>query len=368
MRVTRFFASAFAAFCAVAAPAGAQPFPFQVAAERGMVFLAPSHTSGENDDIISHVREVSPGIVDGFGYLWGGPTNARIAYAAGTAAKLRGRVPQILTVGAWSEGVRPDYDETLQCGGSIGDRRFTAAEVTSGRRQGRTSVWIDMAKPGALLFYDCVGQMYLDRGFDILRFEAPTLVLRYASDPERAAAAYRKIGADMRAYAARAERTVYFIGDPDLARYLRLDAVLVPSRFYHTTLASALRYQNRISRPGIGVGYSYALSPLIVRDTVGAVPAGTKVFFAVDNWDPSQDDLRRFMEVDRDNRRYLIEASARNAQRGGAAFVPPLDHCSGCVPREAVVDPCEVLRNDSTEYNAVRCGDLPVIDRALHHP
>ena len=366
MRIVLFFAFVWAAICTAAGCAGAQSYSFQRAAELGMVYLAASHSSGENDDIVRHVRDVNPGIVDGLAYLWGGPTDARIEYAAATAAKVRQQIPQILTVGAWSEGVRPNYDETLHCGGALGDRRFSVGAIGSGARQGQSSVWVDMAKPQALGFYDCVGQMYLDRGFTILRFEAPTLVLRYSTDPGAAARAYQKVAADMRAYAARQGRSVYFIGDPDLARYLRLDGVYVPSRFYHTRLPSALKYQNRISRPGIGVGYSYALSPLIVRDTVGAVPQGTKVFFAVDNWDPSQDDLRRFMELDRDNRRFLITQSARNARLGGAYFIPPLDHCGGCIPREAVRDPCEVLRDSSTEYNAVRCGDLAAINEALH--
>jgi hypothetical protein len=366
MRTLVFLITALVWLTAVAASAGAQPYSFQQAAELGMVYLAPSHDAGENDRIIRRLSEINPGIVEGLGYLWGGPTEQRLAYAATIAAKVRQQLPRVLLGAAWSEGIRPGYDEVLHCGGSLGERRFTVDEISWRRPQGQSSVWVDLSKPAAVSFYDCVGQIYIDRGFTVLRFEAPTLMLRYSAGPATAAEAFARVAVDMRAYAARRGQPIYFIGDPNLARYVHLDGVYVPSRFYHTTLASALKYQNRISRPAIGVGYSYALSPLIVRETVDRVPAGTKVFFDVDNWDPRQDDLRRFMELDHDNRRFLILQSARNARQGGAYFIPPLDHCGGCVPRDAVIDPCEVLPNGSTEYNAMRCRDLAVINEALH--
>jgi hypothetical protein len=53
-----------------------------------------------------------------------------------------------------------------------------------------------------------------------------------------------------------------------------------------------------ITKNGIGVGYSYALSSQIVRDSRANAPGKVRVFFYVDNWDPTQDDLRRFMELD----------------------------------------------------------------------
>lgn len=141
----------------------------------------------------------------------------------------------------------------------------------------------------------------------------------------------------------------------------------LPSRFFHTSAFSS-KYQNKIARSGIGVGYSYALSPFIVKETVAAVPAGTRVFFDVDHWDSSQDDLRRFMELDAENRRFMILESMSNARKGSASFEPPLDTCGGCTPRSVVVDVCEKPPNASpnySEYNAIRCGDITTIKQAL---
>jgi hypothetical protein len=243
-----------------------------------------------------------------------------------------------------------------------------AAQASLTFEQAADRGMVDMAarKPAAAVFYDCFAQSYIDSGIAILRFEAPALMLKYASNPKAAERAFGEIAAHARAYAAAKGAHVYFIGDPAL-KGIHLDGVYVPSRFYHTS-AFAVKYQNKISRPDIGVGYSYALSPRIVRETVASVPAGTRVFFDVDHWDSTQDDLRRFMELDAENRRYLILQSMRNAKKGGASFVPPLDTCGGCTPRAAVVDACEKPPNpspDYTEYNAIRCGDLATIREAL---
>jgi hypothetical protein len=241
--------------------------------------------------------------------------------------------------------------------------------LTSHREQTATAVWIDMAKPEAVAFYDCLAQNFIDSGVAILRFEAPGLMLKYSMNEAAAAKAFAEVAAHARAYAAKKGERVYFIGDPAL-KSVHLDGVYVPSRFFHTS-AFALKYRNKIARPGIGVGYSYALSPVMVKETVAAVPAGTRVFFDVDHWDSSQDDLRRFMELDADNRRFMIQQSMRNARKDGASFEAPLDSCGGCTPRSAVVDACEKPANpspDYREYNAVRCGDLPAIREALHPP
>jgi hypothetical protein len=254
----------------------------------------------------------------------------------------------------------------LHCGGTLGDRHFSADAITSHRRQSQTSLWVNLAKPDAAAFYTCVAESYIDSGFAIIRFEAPVLVLRNSSDQAAAAKTYEAVRATLMRYADQHGRRVYFLCDPELAKHVRLDGVLVPSRFYHTMLASALKYQNRIERPGIGVGYAFALSPLMVQDTLRSIPSGTKAFLAVDNRDPQQDDLRRFMELDPENRRFLIDKSAEIARQGGAHFVIPLDGCAGCTPPAAVVDRCEILNDSSTEYNAVRCGDLVTIRNGLN--
>jgi hypothetical protein len=88
--------------------------------------------------------------------------------------------------------------------------------------------------------------------------------------------------------------------------------------------------------------------------------------FYIDNWDPEQDDLRRLMELRSANRRTLIVKSAENAVAGGAYFIPTVYHCEGCGPRADVVgDPCEVLPNGKTQYDAFVCGDWSTIRKAL---
>jgi hypothetical protein len=88
--------------------------------------------------------------------------------------------------------------------------------------------------------------------------------------------------------------------------------------------------------------------------------------FYVDNWDPEQDDLRRLMELGSANRRTLIVRSAENAAAGGAYFIPALYHCEGCGPKAEVIgDPCEILPNGKTQYDAYVCGDWPTIRQAL---
>jgi hypothetical protein len=64
----------------------------------------------------------------------------------------------------------------------------------------------------------------------------------------------------------------------------------------------------------------------------------------------------------------MFEQSMRNARNYGALMELPLDSCGGCTPRNAVVDSCEAPPNpspDYTEYNAIRCGDIPDIKRIL---
>ena len=75
------------------------------------------------------------------------------------------------------------------------------------------------------------------------------------------------------------------------------------------------------------------------------------------------------MELDADNRRFLIRESARTARRFGALFMPALDACGACNSPDVVVDPCEKLVRGApviTEYSADRCEDLPTIRDALH--
>lgn len=107
--------------------------------------------------------------------------------------------------------------------------------------------------------------------------------------------------------------------------------------------------------------YSCSLSPPHVQDVLATTPRHAKVFFYIDNWNATQDDLHRFMELDGDNRRYLITASAQTAHKYGAYFIPNLLHCVDCIPAEVVGDKCEIRPDGKTEYDAVTCNDLAIV-------
>ena len=124
--------------------------------------------------------------------------------------------------------------------------------------------------------------------------------------------------------------------------------------------------------------YSYALSTLFalvfgicrpenaqqvesVGTKSGLYPLDTAISKGVDNWDANQDDLRRFMELDPSNRRYLLTTSAQTAHKYGAYFIPPMLHCVDCIPAKVVGDKCEIRPDGKTEYDAVTCGDIPAI-------
>jgi hypothetical protein len=182
------------------AQAAETPYTFNKAKARGAVYLAPSHIQGESDDLIAHLRELDPGIIADFAYFWGGPTQARVESATSIATKVHQQAPKALLVSALSEGVRPNYSEMLHCGGTLGDRHFTADAITSHRRQSQTSLWVDLAKLDAAAFYTCVAESYINDGFAITCFEAPVLVLRNSSDPAAAAMTYEAIRAALIRY------------------------------------------------------------------------------------------------------------------------------------------------------------------------
>jgi hypothetical protein len=227
-------------------------------------------------------------------------------------------------------------------------------------------VMLDMSKVAAQDYEICLGQIYVRQGFTFLQFEGMAGIVAHSGSHAAAVAGYRRIRDAVQAYADAIGTQVYFSGDWQFARELRLDATYDPARFYHTTVPQWVRYQNRISQPGFGNGYTYVLSPKIIADRVASVPPYTRVMFYIDNWDPQQDDLRRLMELGSANRRTLILKSAQNAAAGGAYFIPTVYHCEGCGPKAQVVgDPCEVLTNGKTQYDAYLCGDWPTIRQAL---
>jgi hypothetical protein len=340
-------------------------YSFQEALSHGVVDLSSAAPDDEYNEILAHLRELQPGIVNRLGYFWGGPSQQRIDHVARIASRIRQELPQTLIGGGLPEGIAPAYHQTLKCGGTLGTREFSASDLTSGAKQQFDSAWLDLAKPATADFYTCTGQMFIDAGFQLLHFEAPTMVLDRASSRPAAVKAYQQVAKNLTQYAAQRGKTIYFSGDSALAHIISISAVYYPSRFYHVTIPKFAKFQNKVTNPGVGVGYYYSLSPAIVADARRDLPPNVAIFFYIDNWDPKQDDLRRFMELDAQNRRQLIVQSARTARAGGAYFVPSLDHCIGCVKPDAVVDKSEIRPDGRTEYDAVRSGDLSAIREAL---
>lgn len=226
------------------------------------------------------------------------------------------------------------------------------------------TAWLDLARPEARDYYLCIGLALIDKGFTLIGFPEHENVIAHASSKPDAVTNFVSVFKQLRQYGESKGERIYFSGDPATdATVTEVDFYYVPARFFHTTFAQ--QYQNKVSRPGIGVGYAYSLSPRRVHDVMATVPPGRRVFFYVDNWDAKQDDLRRFMELDSANRRYLLSTSAHTARQGGAYFILNLLHCVDCIPASVVGDRCEVRPDGKTEYDAVTCGDLPTIKQAL---
>ena len=333
------------------------------ASNLGMVDVSSDYWARSNlEQLIADLRLINPGIVNRFGFFYGGPTRKWIDVTGGIARAIRSALPKALMGAGFPEAILVDYDETLDCGSE--EKRFVTIDLASQKFTEKVS-WIDMSKGAAKGYYICLGERFLDQGFSLLHFEAPELVLQHSVDPKTAVRAYQMVAETLTDYAARKGIPIYFSGDQVLSKLIPLHAVYVASRFYHTTVPKAEPYKNRIERPGHGIGYSYSLSQRIVTDVVKESRSGIKVFFYIDNWDWKQDDLRRVMELDQENRRYLIESSITTARLGGAYFAPSLEHCRGCVPTVVVGDRCEITETGKSRYDADACGDVPTIAKAL---
>jgi hypothetical protein len=315
--------------------------------------------------LISHLGEINPGLINRVGFEYGGPSQYFINAVGELVIRIRSVLPRVLIGGGLNEAIHRSYKETLQCGGAMGNQSFQFSELVTGSQLGADANLVDITKSRAQDFYACIGQMLIERGVTYLHFEAPTLVLSASPSRDSAANGYLSVRDRLITYATQRHLKIYFSGDPTLAKILQLDGIYMPSRLFHVSIPSYFRYQRRIAESGSGVGYTYALSFNIVDDTVGSVPKRTKVFFYIDNWDESQDDLRRFSELDGVNRRRLLIESAITAGKGGAYFIPPLEHCEGCVNANHVGDKCEILANGKSEYDAYECGDFPTISDAL---
>ena len=317
--------------------------------------------------VLDSIQELDPGIIYAtYVGVWGTIRQQDLNTAGQLATALRQKLPRTIFGGGVNESMSLSIaPQTLACGGGLGTRTFDPNEmvIRGGNKLGDTA-WLDMAKPIARDYYLCVGTMLIDRGYTLIGFPEHENVIAHASSKPEAQRNFVDLLQRLRHYGLEKGQTVYFSGDPATdATVNEIDFYYVPARFYHLTFAQ--KYQNRIARPGIGVGYSYSLSPAHVRDVMAAAPPRAHVFFYIDNWDSSQDDLRRFMELDANNRRYLLTNSAQTAHKGGAYFILPLLHCVDCIPAKVTGDTCEIRPDGKSEYDAVTCGDIPTIKQAL---
>lgn len=346
--------------------AAEQLYDLDLALRKGAVDLASLHPRSETGDIINHLKVIQPGIVNRFGYFWGGPSERRMADAQSIIVEIRKTLPHALLGGALSESISGKYNELIFCNENGKARQFRLEELTSGVVQQKDAIFVDLSKDAAVEFYRCVGKRYIDMGFNIIHFESPASVIRHAGSPDAAMSSYIMIIQELREYARYRGRPLYLSGDLFLSRNARLELLYIPSRVYHNTVPDYMPFRRKILNPGVGVGYTYALSEEIVRFYANALGGNTKVMFYVDNWDRNQDDLRRFMELDAANRRKFIQLSYATARKYGSFFVVPLNHCTGCVEAAFVGDQCEIVDSNMTEYNAVRCNDVEFIAETFH--
>jgi hypothetical protein len=342
------------------------PYDLDEAINRGVVDLYFNPwTKRSITPLVEHLGDLNVGLINRLGFQYGGQSMQRLKSIGDAVSAIRKISARSLIGGGFNEAIYKNYKQSLTCGGSLGTQTFTAAELASHTELGSNAVLVDMGQRRVQDYCICIGQIQIDEGISYLHFEAPSLVLRASSSRSDAVEGYKRVQQTLRAYGKAKGMTIYFSGDSELAKVVKLDGAYFPSRFYHTTIPKFLRYQNRVPQPGIGVGYTYALSNTIIEDTVADTPKGTRIFFYVDNWDENQDDLRRFMELDAQNRRKLMELSARAAAKGSVYFIPPLALCEGCVKPAHVGDSCEILPGGDSEYDAFACGDFPAIQRAL---
>ncbi len=344
-------------------------YDFDEAVGRGVVDIIFNPKSDRPlDAVIDHLAELDPGIVNRFGFAFGGPNKEFLEQQATVLRRIRSRLPRSLLGAVFPQDIFKDYHVKLPCDTQT-DSEYTAASMQADSVMPphlQRFVRLDMSKIEAQDYEICLGKIYVRQGFTFLQLEGMPATVAHSSSRVAAVAGYKRVRDAVQGYAEAMGVRLYFSGDWQFAREFHFNATYDPARFFHTTIPELLRYQNRISQPGVGNGYTYVLSQKIVADRVASVPPYTKVMFYIDNWDPEQDDLRRLMELAAANRRTLIIQSSEQAAAGNAYFIPTVYHCESCGPNAQVVgDACEVLPNGKTQYDAYACGDWPAIRRAL---
>lgn len=331
---------------------------------RGVVDVNYNPASQPNRAVIAReLNELNPGIANRIGFQFGGETKAFLDNVRKLAHSIHELNPKMILGGAFNEALYPNYNQILPCGGSLGELQFEAKAMISDRNLSKAYL-IDLSRDVSQVYYICLGQILIDSGIALLHFEAPSSVVAASSSSEAAIAGYKRVREALIKFAQARGTEIYFSGDVFLSNKISLESVYIASRFYHN-IKIFDKYRNKIKRDGVGVGYSYVLSLSIVRDIVGRVPNNTIVMFYVDNWDKSQDDLRRMMELDSENRRFLLKQSAVAAVKYKAYFIPPIYHCWGCISADAVGDTCEVSTAGVSVYNASDCGDMQTVRSVL---
>jgi hypothetical protein len=214
------------------------------------------------------LQTLRPGLIYKVGLRtgWGQVSNATLDSAGDIARLIKSKLPDVMLGIGMGESVRPDLDVTIGCGGE--SRRFTAAQMTvPGKPLLGGTAWIDVATDAGRDFYECQAKNLIDLGYALINPDGGGLVIKNSSSPAAAVKNFNAMFARLKAYARANGREVYFSGDIDMLEAgVAIDTAYLPSRFYHVTIPQYKKYQNRIARPGIGVGYSYALSRAIVQD------------------------------------------------------------------------------------------------------
>lgn len=331
------------------------------ALQRGYVDIRSGEAfPAENEPLFAALAYLRPGVVNNLAYNWNGVTLEEIQQSGRYLKAAMRFLPDGLFVASTFETVRNGYRADLKC--KVGPTYFDF-ETLRGLAIDDARAWIDISRPATLDFFSCLGEIYIDQGFRILNIQQGDGLVEHALVKDAAKANLTLLQSRLNKYALERGIDLYWQGEPGMLDYMHLDLVMVPARFYIDDFDR--KYRNRVDRRGVGVGYSYSLSVLRVQDINASIAGRATAIFAVDNFDEKQDDLRRFMELDADNRRYLIVSSAQTAHDNGSVFAIPLDLCPGCINISYVRDQCMILPNGSSEYNAVRCLDLQVINEAL---
>ncbi|MBV8664488.1 MAG: hypothetical protein JO107_15460, partial [Hyphomicrobiales bacterium] len=211
---------------------------------------------------IGLLQRLRPGLIYKIGLRtgWGQVNEGTFKSAGDIATVIKAKIPDIMLGIGIGESVRPDLDVTLKCGEGV-PRRFTGAQITrSGKPLLGGTAWVDPSTDAGRDFYECEARNFIDVGYALINPDGGGLVIKNSASPRKAADNFNEMFSRLKAYAKSIGREVYFSGDVDMLQYgVDVDTAYLPSRFYHVTIPEYKKYQNKIARPGIGVGYSYAL-------------------------------------------------------------------------------------------------------------